>query len=183
LPGVAGPPGSKGERGPPGPKGDKGDSVAAALEDLKKQISTLERRMRDLQSLVEKQRKAFAFSKETSRSGNKIYVSNGVEATYPEAKVSCASAGGQLATPRTSEENQAIFSISRNLKKHAFMGITDMQTEGVFRYPSGETITYSNWGPSEPNNTNGVEDCVEIRETGKWNDENCSSKRFYICEF
>ncbi|XP_018413317.1 PREDICTED: pulmonary surfactant-associated protein D-like [Nanorana parkeri] len=182
-PGVAGPPGSNGERGPPGPKGDKGDSMAAALEDLKKQISTLERQVRDLQSDVEKQRKAFAFSKGGARSGDKIYTSNGDQTTYNDARATCFNAGGQVVSPRNSAENKAALSIRNQYVINAFMGINDIQTEGTFRYPDGNVISYSQWSPGEPNNEYGVEDCVELRKDGTWNDKSCEEKCLVICEF
>ncbi|KAM5141340.1 uncharacterized protein ACMZJ9_015084 [Mantella aurantiaca] len=188
-PGAAGPAGPKGDcgdsgpSGPPGPKGEKGDSMASAVESIKLQVTSLDGRLRDLQSNLDNHRNAFAFTKGVARANNKIYVINEVEVTYSVARVSCAKAGGQLAMPQTAAENEAIFSICGPAKQHTFMGINDLQTEGVFRYLSGEDITYSNWGPGEPNNVLNNEHCVEMREAGKWNDENCSSKRFYVCEF
>ncbi|XP_077323746.1 uncharacterized protein LOC143958164 isoform X2 [Lithobates pipiens] len=189
TPGVAGPTGTKGERGssglagPQGPKGERGDSTAPAIENLKLQVTGLDRRMRDLQSDLEKHGKALSFTKGFARSGDKIYIINGIEATYFDAKSSCAISGGQLASPRTPEENQAIFTLRKQVDKHAFLGINDLQKEGDFRYPSGGTIIYSNWAPGEPNNVGGKEHCVEMRETGKWNDENCTEKRLFVCEF
>ncbi|XP_073453305.1 collectin-43-like [Aquarana catesbeiana] len=187
--GVAGPTGPKGERGssgpsgPPGPKGERGDSVAPAIEKLKLQMAGMDIRIRDLQSNLEKQGKALSFTKEVTRSGNKFYIINGVEATYSEARTSCANGGGQLAVPRTPEENQVIFSLRKQVNQHTFMGINDLQKEGDFRDLSGEAIKYFNWRAGEPNNRRGNEHCVEIWDDGRWNDENCSSKRLFVCEF
>merc|ERR1712029_26051 len=42
---------------------------------------------------------------------------------------------------------------------------------------------YRNWGSEEPNNHLGKEDCLNFEvSTGKWNDENCSTRGYYICE-
>ncbi|XP_073453221.1 mannose-binding protein C-like [Aquarana catesbeiana] len=189
LQGIAGPPGPKGERGdngeqgPQGPKGERGDSMGPAIENIKLQMTALDSRLRDLQSNLEKQEKVFSFGKEIARSSNKIYIMNRLEVTYDEAKTICASGGGQLAVPRTQEENQAILSLRKKVQTHTFMGINDIQIEGNFRDLSGQVITYFNWRAGEPNNLNNNEDCVEMWDDGGWNDENCASKRFFVCEF
>uniref|UniRef100_UPI00130074FB fibronectin type III domain-containing protein n=1 Tax=Psychroflexus aestuariivivens TaxID=1795040 RepID=UPI00130074FB len=39
-----------------------------------------------------------------------------------------------------------------------------------FEWINGETFDYTNWSQNEPNNFNGVEDKVELLNTGLWND-------------
>jgi uncharacterized delta-60 repeat protein len=53
-----------------------------------------------------------------------------------------------------------------------WIGLTDKVTEGVFKWISGETLTYQNWSPGEPNNGYGNEDYVAMNwgSPGKWND-------------
>ena len=41
---------------------------------------------------------------------------------------------------------------------------------GNFQWVTGEPFVYSNWGPGEPNNFNGIENVIEIRSDGFWND-------------
>lgn len=45
---------------------------------------------------------------------------------------------------------------------------------------------FSYWIPGEPNNYNGMEeDCAElVSEVGRkgWNDLNCESRNFFLCE-
>ena len=50
----------------------------------------------------------------------------------------------------------------------------------------GSPLQYTNWRPGEPS-TRGLagndENCVEVfLSDGLWNDENCNSKRAFICE-
>ena len=43
-------------------------------------------------------------------------------------------------------------------------------------------ISSSKWS-TEPNNSGGTEDCVEIHKDGLYNDRQCDAKVGYICEY
>lgn len=45
-------------------------------------------------------------------------------------------------------------------------------------------ISYTNWGPSQPSDTEGSENCVELRKDigFKWNDIDCQHNRYFVCE-
>ncbi|XP_063291150.1 pulmonary surfactant-associated protein D-like [Pelobates fuscus] len=149
---------------------------------LNHKITLIEKELQSVQSKLEAQKKALVFSK-GANSHDKIYITNGQEATYNEGKAICSSAGGQLASPTNAEENRVILAVAQQNKKIPFFGINDIQTEGTFRYPNGERISYSNWKVREPNDLYGIEDCVEMHDSGLWNDTICTEKRLVICEF
>ncbi|XP_053548859.1 pulmonary surfactant-associated protein D-like [Bombina bombina] len=183
LQGISGPPGSKGETGPQGGKGEIGDSGAAELTDLSLRLFLLERRLNRLQTMKDIQKKALLFARGSS-AGDTLFVTNYREySSYYDASFTCITGRGQLASPRSVDENQAVASIISQFSNLAFLGINDIQTEGVFRYPSGEAISYYNWSPNEPNNNNDAEDCTEILANGKWNDCVCYQRHLTICEF
>ncbi|XP_056423933.1 pulmonary surfactant-associated protein D-like [Hyla sarda] len=184
-PGLDGRPGTKGEQGPQGVKGEGGDIGASVLEALKLQLGLLDGRVVKMQSNLVSLRKAvsaFALSKGVKIVGDKIYVSNGTQAVYGVGKVTCNTAGGQLASPQNNDENQAVLAIRTQYGVSPFLGINDIVIEGKFTYPNGEAIIYTNWSPNEPNK-DGAENCVEMFDTGKWNDKSCGEKRLIICEF
>ncbi|ELK36684.1 Pulmonary surfactant-associated protein D [Myotis davidii] len=116
--------------------------------------------------------------------GQKVFKTAGFEKSFQEAEQVCAQAGGQLPSPRSAAENEALqHLLEAENKGAAFLSMTDAQTEGSFTYPGGKPLVYSNWAPGEPNNNGGNEDCVEIFTNGKWNDKSCGEKRLVICEF
>ncbi|XP_068115094.1 mannose-binding protein-like [Hyperolius riggenbachi] len=185
--GRTGPSGPKGEQGPPGPKGDKGDSGASALESVKQQISILDSRLLTLQTSldtkVEGLKKAFALLKNGVRIGNKFFVSTGDQANYNDAINICAKLGGQLATPQNAEENAAVLKLRGPFFTYVWLGINKIKTKPIFTYINNRPLTYTNWGPGEPNNFMGRdEDCAEMWDTGKWNDSICDGLRSVICE-
>ena len=73
--------------------------------------------------------------------------------------------------------------------KHVWVGITDRQTEGVFRYLNGEKVNIIKGQPflyyfraGEPNNI-GNEDCLAYNNQYGLNDVNCSKNGLHgLCE-
>lgn len=110
-------------------------------------------------------------------------------------------APGYLASIGSSEEND--FLTAKMVSHHGFasgdeawIGATDMSSEGTFAWLDGYLRanvfwtnsgpvagTYSNFGPGEPNE-NGEEDCVSSGADGKWNDQSCYKQmQYFFVEF
>ncbi|EPQ11171.1 Pulmonary surfactant-associated protein D [Myotis brandtii] len=116
--------------------------------------------------------------------GQKVFKAAYFEKPFQEAQQVCAQAGGQLPSPRSEAENEALQQLVEvENKDRVFLSMTDFQTEGRFTYPGGEPLVYSNWNPGEPNNKDGNEHCVEMYTNGQWNDLPCEEIRPVICEF
>ncbi|MFN9062997.1 MAG: lectin-like protein, partial [Pseudanabaena sp.] len=76
--------------------------------------------------------------------------------------------GGNLVTINDADENQFILT---NFGTGYYIGLTDKEEEGVWKWISGEPATYINWESGEPNNWNGNEDYGWFwTSSGKWND-------------
>uniref|UniRef100_A0A3P9LRF9 C-type lectin domain-containing protein n=1 Tax=Oryzias latipes TaxID=8090 RepID=A0A3P9LRF9_ORYLA len=66
-----------------------------------------------------------------------------------------------------------------------WMGLNDEVVEGVWEWSDGSHfIEYLFWGQGQPDNWQGNEHCGEVvgYNNGHWNDENCDTKRRYICK-
>lgn len=113
--------------------------------------------------------------------GDKIFKTGGFEKTFAEAQKICRQAGGEMASPRSAAENEAVQQLAIAQNKNVFLGTTN--TNGKFTYPTGQPLVYSNWAPGEPNDDRGAEKCVELYTNGKWNDKKCSENRLVVCEF
>ena len=57
-----------------------------------------------------------------------------------------------------------------------WIGLNDIDTEGMFVWADGSSSSYRNWGPGQPDNSN-EEDCVHLRADTLWNDLPCGSTR------
>ncbi|XP_030426746.1 pulmonary surfactant-associated protein D-like isoform X2 [Gopherus evgoodei] len=177
--GIPGSNGLPGRDGKEGPKGEKGE---LELDHLKTQLRELQAQLKNLQATFSKAQKVLLFPNGMTV-GEKIFKTEGSEGNFETSKAACSQAGGLLASPRNSAENSAIQQIAARHKKMPFLGINDIQTEGTFKHLNGEALGYSNWASNEPNNAEGIEDCVEVYSSGKWNDKSCGEKRLIICEY
>ncbi|KAF4018951.1 hypothetical protein G4228_010625 [Cervus hanglu yarkandensis] len=183
--GAMGPPGLKGDRGDPGEKGAKGESAFSEVNTLRQRMTNLEGEVQRLRNTVSQYRKAALFPSGLAV-GEKIFKTTGAEKSYSDAQQVCREARGQLASPRSAAENEAVTQLVRAQNKPAYLSMSDISTEGRFTYPTGESLVYSNWASGEPNNKakdGGPENCVEIYSDGNWNDIECSEQRLVICEF
>lgn len=117
------------------------------------------------------------FTSQQNYNGHSYYRSTG-SMTWTDARQACLNMGGHLVTVTTSAENNFIF----NLWPSGWIGLTDEVTEGVWRWVTGETYSYSSWNPGEPNNS-GNEDYVQFVGGGKWNDLPNNYSLPYVLEF
>ncbi len=101
-----------------------------------------------------------------------------VPSLWTDAESDAVKLGGHLATVRNLAENDWIYSTFSKfggVDRGLWIGLNDRDTEGVFRWSSGETPTYLNWGGGEPATQSGTDDFVHLFWPGEsrqstWND-------------
>ncbi|XP_078692943.1 uncharacterized protein LOC144922769 [Branchiostoma floridae x Branchiostoma belcheri] len=109
--------------------------------------------------------------------------------TYSEAAAACRADSGTLAIPRDAETNAFLISLHKSVSDgwRFWIGLHDQRKEGRFEWVDGSALgSYNSWGPGEPNNFLGKEDCVSyssmLSHKEKWNDENCRMPNHFICQ-
>ncbi len=105
---------------------------------------------------------------------------------WDAARTSCAAFGSDLVAFDDGDEQAAVIGFGgppSNGVGGWFIGLSDVASESVFVWIDGSAPTFTPWGPGEPNDAAGNEDCAELGiGTGVWNDVPCTDVRAYICE-
>ena len=126
--------------------------------------------------------------------GNACYFFGTDELTFEGAKSFCSNKfgiqKGKLWEPKTIMETKQVYAKAKEVSKsqHWWIGVSDLQTEGTFRYESTGNIVHfavkkAPWYRTEPNSAGGNEDCVAMhKDHPTWHDNGCLSKRYPICE-
>jgi hypothetical protein len=105
------------------------------------------------------------------------------QSNWTDAQAAAVALGGHLVTINDAAENDFVFgtfSSFGGVDRALWLGLTDAAQEGTFVWISGEPVTYTNWGPDEPNNCywccdGGAENYVHIfwpsdPRSPQWND-------------
>ena len=105
--------------------------------------------------------------------------------TWRNSKAECESDGGYLVTFTSLEEQNSVLSHFGYANKCVWLGCTDEQVEGVYKWVTNEPFDWAPWCSGEPNNKNGSEHYCEYRgckgETC-WNDQENGWNTYFICE-
>jgi hypothetical protein len=109
--------------------------------------------------------------------------------TWVLAERDCESEGGHLIVIDDEAENTWMASVAAkaltdNVSSHqlSWIGLSDQVVEGTFRWVTGVSSSVELWAEMEPNSLYDNEDCVEIRASGRWNDDHCDALLSYVCE-
>ena len=107
------------------------------------------------------------------------YVYHTSKKTYSVALKDCEKAGATLAMPKTKESQR--FVASTWPTERFWIGIDDLATKGIYYFVDGTLVRNTFWLSGEPNNLDGLENCVQMRNGG-WNDSICTIKGAYLCQ-
>ena len=108
--------------------------------------------------------------------GTHIYELYNAYTTWTKARDYAASRGGHLVTITSAAEQNFLLDFVPATLNSFWVGLTDEGSEGNFRWITGESVSYTNWGSGEPNNSEGVEKYVGVwvnasdKARGDWND-------------
>ena len=124
--------------------------------------------------------------------GSSCYKLYTLRQNWNNAKVNCQRAidGAKLVKIETDKENDFIQNKYLNTRGIYWIGLSDIDNEGEWKWTDGTGLTgYNKWKSGQPNNA-GDQDCVAILEgdytagyhNAEWNDLNCSRQLGYICK-
>ena len=133
---------------------------------------------------------AAAFKRNHSPSNTAVYNGHSyyfynVPTTWYEANLVSEYLGGHLVAITSASEESFVKGIIGN--SDLWIGASDKNTEGNWRWTTGESMSYSDWGENQPDNAaspgEGTENYVHIwGNTGKWNDNAGCVQYPFMCE-
>ncbi|XP_045573600.1 CD209 antigen-like protein E isoform X2 [Salmo salar] len=108
--------------------------------------------------------------------------------TWSESRKDCLERGADLVIINSGKEQRFLFA----LKKRVWIGLTDRETEGSWKWVDGTPLNTRYWGRNQPSSGGGQstyqeKDCVELDDgqhqpEKTWNYSNCDNKLEWICE-
>ncbi|XP_054460290.1 uncharacterized protein LOC129095757 [Anoplopoma fimbria] len=160
-------------------------------EDLKRKLSILDSSStKIIKNLTEEgedlKRKLSTFDHYLQQgwvySNNSFYYISSNQKSWQESRDDCRQRGADLIIINSKGEQD----FARGFKRRAWIGLTDRETEGKWKWVDGTDLKTSYWLTGEPNSNGGRdEDCGEIRlyeKENSWNDEPCTREYSWICE-
>lgn len=101
------------------------------------------------------------------------------------AEAACVGIAMHLAAVRSAPSSDLVQTLV--VGRIAWLGATDLVTEGTFVWPDNTPLTFDNFRIGVPNNGGGQgqEDCVAIEGNngGSWDDRPCGTGFAYVCGF
>ncbi|KAI4902906.1 hypothetical protein NFI96_020435, partial [Prochilodus magdalenae] len=109
------------------------------------------------------------------------------ENSWGESRKYCKERGADLVIINSTEKQEFISKVFGHTE--AWIGLTDIEKEGIWKWVDGSVLTTVFWWTGEPNSYGGEEDCALTGFTkaksvniSTWNDVSCNIYRVGICE-
>ncbi|NXE75187.1 MRC1 protein, partial [Cochlearius cochlearius] len=117
------------------------------------------------------------------RHGFYCYLVGHTSVTFSEAKKTCERSSGYLTSVGDRYEQAYLTSlIGLRSEKYFWIGLSDTEEQGMFKWVTGEGVPYTNWNAAMPGNEAG---CVALRTgnaAGLWDVQNCEVKAKFLCK-
>ncbi|XP_038077198.1 lymphocyte antigen 75-like [Patiria miniata] len=104
---------------------------------------------------------------------------------WNDAKMTCQGYQGDLAKIDSVETNAWAGKYVSEAGDGHYIGLHDLSNEGRFMWTDGSQLDpslTSLWSGGAPDDFSDGEDCVVLKPNGKWDDNRCTYKRFYVCQ-
>ncbi|XP_052427505.1 CD209 antigen-like protein C isoform X1 [Carassius gibelio] len=150
-------------------------SLTQERQQLKTKITNLTEERDQLKS----ERNDLKFADGWKCHQSSLYLFSSEKKSWTESRRYCRERGTDLIIINNIEEQDFVKNICGS--DHFWIGLTDVEEEGRWKWVDGSTLTSGFWASGEPNNQGTEEDCANTRSSG-WFDTKCDSSVKWICE-
>ncbi|KAK0148381.1 C-type lectin domain family 4 member E [Merluccius polli] len=113
---------------------------------------------------------------------HRLYYISTTKKKWTASRDDCLERDADLVVINSREEQEFV----DRLRGDYWIGLSDRDTEGTWKWVDGTNMTSSFWAPDQPDDNRGAEDCVAIQEIrepwGGWFDAPCAALFHWICE-
>ncbi|XP_066889016.1 CD209 antigen isoform X1 [Kogia breviceps] len=110
----------------------------------------------------------------------RCYLFSWSQSDWKSAVSACQDIGARMVIVKSPEEQKFLKIWFVRYNKPTWIGLSDHNNEGSWKWVDNSPLELSFWKKGEPNNQED-EDCVELYNDG-WNDGKCSLQNSWICE-
>uniref|UniRef100_A0A8C6SS81 C-type lectin domain-containing protein n=1 Tax=Neogobius melanostomus TaxID=47308 RepID=A0A8C6SS81_9GOBI len=113
------------------------------------------------------------------------YLGSTTAGSWNESRKFCQEKGADLIIINSIQDFSLTQEFARKFRDGRWIGLSDLEQEGVWRWVDGSLLNTSFWYPGEPNNKGSTEHCAVVNYYNRlenWNDFSCSEKCYCICE-
>ena len=109
--------------------------------------------------------------------------------TWSNAQKACtAIQGADLVSVTNADEQSFLLKELKDMKKtYSWIGLNDLQREGIFLWSDRNPVEYKNWAAYQPGTGFWAQyrDCVTLQantQNGTWATSSCYTSRGYVCK-
>ncbi|XP_062502762.1 macrophage mannose receptor 1-like [Corticium candelabrum] len=115
---------------------------------------------------------------------NSCYRHFSTKKTWDDAEADCVTTGGgHLVSITSNIENSFVYNLSGNTGGYnVWIGLNDKIVENSFVWSDGTTCLYRQWSGNQASNVSSENCTILRRANGRWNDKECITKYYYVCE-
>ncbi|XP_060772570.1 CD209 antigen-like protein C [Neoarius graeffei] len=160
------------------------NTLTKEKDQLQTSYNTLTKERDQLQKQKDEFQKQYMDPKWTCFGSSFYYISQ-IKKSWTESRQDCRERGADLVIIKSGEEQEFILNLLGSSRR-AWIGLSDRDTEGEWKWVDGTPLTTVYWGQGEPNSHAGNEDCIltggRTNLFNNWADYPCDDQFIGICE-
>uniref|UniRef100_A0A8C8RN29 C-type lectin domain-containing protein n=1 Tax=Pelusios castaneus TaxID=367368 RepID=A0A8C8RN29_9SAUR len=117
------------------------------------------------------------------RHGFYCYLVGPTFVTFSEANKTCEGSGGYLATVEDRNEEAYLISlVGPRPEKYFWIGLSDVEEQGTFKWTNSEAVLYTHWNSAMPGRKSGCVAMETGNAAGSWDVLDCEKTAKFLCK-